>query len=157
MKNELIVNSDPKSNVAETLRIVRTNLQFSAVDENLKTILITSSLPGEGKSFVAANLATAFAQAGKRVLIVDCDLRKGRQHKIFKVSGKDGLSNLLINDINEFGKYIIETRIENLYLIPRGTFPPNPSELLNSKKNKALFEKLKVHFDIIIMQLVMAR
>ena len=148
---DLIVDKKPNASSSESIRTLRTNLQFESVDEELKTLLVTSSLPGEGKSFVAANLATAFAQAGKRVLIVDCDLRKGRQHKIFKVSGKDGLSNLLINDINEFGKYIIETRIENLYLIPRGTFPPNPSELLNSKKNKALFEKLKVHFDIIII------
>ena len=148
---DLIVDRKPNASSSESIRTLRTNLQFESVDTELKTLLVTSSLPGEGKSFVAANLGAAFAQAGKRVLIVDCDLRKGRQHRIFKVSSKDGLSNLLINDINDFGKYITETRIDNLYLIPRGTFPPNPSELLNSKKNKALFEKLKVHFDIIII------
>ena len=74
MKNELIVASDPKSNVAEALRIVRTNLQFSAVDEKLKTILITSSVPGEGKSFISSNLAITFAQNKHKVLLIDCDL-----------------------------------------------------------------------------------
>ena len=148
---DLIVDKRPNAASSESIRTLRTNLQFSSVDEELKTVLVTSSLPGEGKSFVSANLAVAFAQAGKRVLILDCDLRKGRQQEIFKVSGKKGLSNLLIEDIKKFGEYIKETRIENLYIIPRGVFPPNPSELLNSKKNQALLDMLKKHFDIIIL------
>ena len=150
-KIDLIVDKRPNAASSESIRTLRTNLQFSSVDSELKTVLVTSSLPGEGKSFVSANLAAAFAQAGKRVLLLDCDLRKGRQQDIFKVSGKRGLSNLLIEDIKNFGEYIHATRVENLFIIPRGVFPPNPSELLNSKKNQALLDMLKKHFDIIIL------
>ena len=99
MKDELIVQKDPKSNVAEALRIVRTNLQFSAVDEKLKTILVTSSVPGEGKSFISSNLAITFALNNSKVLLVDCDMRKGRLHKIFNINNEKGLSNLLIDDM----------------------------------------------------------
>ena len=78
MYKELVLNNDPKSIISETIRTLRTNLQFASVDKKLQTILITSSVPGEGKSFIAANLAVAFAQSGSRVLLVDCDIRKGR-------------------------------------------------------------------------------
>lgn len=151
MKNELIVQNDPKSNVAEALRIVRTNIQFSAVDEKLKTILITSSLPGEGKSFISSNLAVTFAQNKNKVLLIDCDMRKGRLHRIFKLENDLGLSNLLIDDINtDIKKYIKKTEIENLSVITMGTTPPNPSELLSSAKNKVVMEMLKNKFDYII-------
>ncbi len=148
---DLIVDKKPNANASESIRTLRTNLQFSSIDEDLKTILVTSSLPSEGKSFVSANLAISFAQTGKRVLLMDCDLRKGRQSNIFKVNGRKGLSNLLISDIHGYADYIFETKIENLYVIPKGTLPPNPSELLNSKKNEVLIEILKRHFDIIIL------
>ena len=151
MKNELIVNSDPKSNVAETLRIVRTNIQFSAVDEKLKTILITSSLPGEGKSFISSNLAVTFALNNNKVLLVDCDMRKGRLHKIFNVDNEIGFSNLLIDDIAaDVRKYIKKTEIENLSVITMGTIPPNPSELLASARCKVVIDMLKNKFDYII-------
>ena len=150
-KSDLIVNVKPNALTSESIRTLRTNLQFAAVDDELKTILVTSSLPAEGKSFVSANLAISFAQTGKKVLIVDCDLRKGRQHKIFNVSGKVGLSNLLIGDISKSNDFIIKTNIENLSIIPRGVFPPNPSELLNSKKNATLINALKKYYDIIIL------
>lgn len=148
---DLIVDKKPNATASESIRTLRTNLQFASVDEQIKTILVTSSVPSEGKSFVAANLAIAFAQTGKKVLILDCDLRKGRQHKIFDASSKKGLSNLLIGEIDEFKEYIIKTKINNVYLIPRGVFPPNPSELLNSKKNAALIKLLKKYFDIVIL------
>lgn len=148
--NELIVEKKPKAVTSENIRTLRANLQFSSVDSDLKTILITSTLPGEGKSYITSNLAISFAQAGKRVLIIDCDLRKGRQHKIFRLSSRKGLSNLLISD-KKFEEFISETRIDNLYVIPRGVVPPNPSELLGSKKNVQLLEILKRNFDIIIL------
>ena len=148
---DLIVDKKPNAAAAESIRTLRTNLQFSSVDEELKTILITSSMPSEGKSFVSANLAISFAQTGKRVLLMDCDLRKGRQNNIFKISGRKGLSNLLISDIHGYADYIYETKIDNLYVIPKGSLPPNPSELLNSKKNEVLLEILKRHFDVIIL------
>lgn len=151
MKSELIVQNDPKSNVAEALRIVRTNLQFSSVDEKLKTILVTSSVPGEGKSFISSNLAVTFAQNNSKVLLVDCDMRKGRLHKIFNLSNDKGLSNLLIDDINtDIKKYIKKTDIENLSIITMGSMPPNPSELLAAAKSKVVIQMLKNKFDYII-------
>ena len=148
---ELIVDKKPNASSSESIRTLRTNLQFASIDSELRTMLVTSSLPGEGKSFVSANLAISFAQAGKRTLLIDCDLRKGRQHKLFKIAGRKGLSNLLINEVEEYPKYIAQSKIENLFILPRGTYPPNPSELLNSKKNQHLIELLKGHFDIIIL------
>ncbi len=148
---DLIVDKKPNASASESIRTLRTNLQFASVDSELRTLLVTSSLPSEGKSFISANLAISFAQAGKRTLLIDCDLRKGRQHKMFRIPGKKGLSNLLINDISEYPKYITQSKIENLFVLPRGVYPPNPSELLNSKKNQHLLTLLKQHFDIIIL------
>ena len=150
-KNELVVEKKPNALVSESIRTLRTNLQFASVDNEIRSILVTSSVPSEGKSFISANLAIAFAQTGKKVLLIDCDLRKGRQHRIFKVEGKEGLSNLLINDITNCADFINETKIKNLYLMPRGIVPPNPSELLNSRKNESLIKLLTKHFDIIIL------
>lgn len=151
MYQELILNYDPKSIISETIRTLRTNLQFTSVDKKLCTILITSSVPGEGKSFIAANLAVAFAQSGARVLLVDCDIRKGRQHYIFGCHNKKGLSNLLLENVSEkYSEYIQETEIDNLSIMFRGVTPPNPSELLGSEKNKELISILKEKYDIVI-------
>lgn len=148
---ELVIQNDPKSAMSEAIRTLRTNLQFSSVDKKLKTILITSSVPGEGKSFIAANLAVAFAQSGTKVLLVDCDIRKGRQHSIFGLHNKKGLSNLLIKDVaQEYKSYIYSSGIKNLDIIFKGITPPNPSELLNSSKNKHLINILKEEYELII-------
>ena len=154
-QSELIVHIDPKSKISEGVRTIRTNLQFSNVDGNLKKIMVTSSMPGEGKSFTSANLATAFAQDGNKVLMIDCDMRKGRLHKIFKLSNSKGLSNLLIDNVTKnYKKYIKETKVENLSIITAGVVPPNPSELLNSEANKKLIEKLEKEYDYIIFDCV---
>ena len=151
MNNELIVANNPNSGVAEAIKTIRTNLLFSSIDEPVKSILMTSSMSGEGKSFVSANLAVAFAQAGVKVLIVDCDLRRGRQHKIFNIDNEQGLSNLLLDDVDKnYKKYIKKTRYENIYVLPMGIVPPNPSELLASAKNKQLVKLLKQKFDLVI-------
>ena len=149
-KVELLAQKYPKSVVSESIKTLRTNLQFSSVDEDIKTILITSSIPGEGKSFISANLAISFAQTDKKVLIVDCDMRKGRQHRIFKLSNSKGLSNLLIDDMTNYKDYINKTSVPGVHVITRGTVPPNPSELLNSKKNADLLRVLKAKYDVII-------
>lgn len=149
-KVELLAQKYPKSVVSESIKTLRTNLQFSSVDEDIKTILITSSIPGEGKSFISANLAISFAQTDKKVLIVDCDMRKGRQHRIFKLSNSKGLSNLLIDDMTNLKDYINKTSVPGVHVITRGTVPPNPSELLNSKKNSDLLRVLKAKYDVII-------
>lgn len=148
--SELIVKDAPKSIVSENIKSLRTNLQFTAVDKNLRTILVTSTNAGEGKSFISSNLAVSFAQADKRVLLVDCDLRKGRIHRLFKIANKEGLSNLLTGELRDAYDYIRKTNINNLDIITCGTYPPNPSELLSSRKNKKLIENLRGKYDIII-------
>lgn len=151
MKSELIVLNRPKSGVSEAIKTIRTNLQFSSVDGKVKSILVTSSFSGEGKSFVSANLAVSFAQTGSKVLIVDCDMRRGRQHVVFGVDNENGLSNLLINNVQKkFGDFIQVTDIDNLFVLPMGIVPPNPSELLSSEKNRQLTEILAKKFDMII-------
>lgn len=150
-KTDLIVENYPNALASESIRNLRTNLQFSSIDNELKSILVTSTISGDGKSFISANLAISFAQSGKKVLLIDCDLRRGRQHKIFGASGKKGLSNLLVGDVGAYNDYILKTSIKNLYFMPRGTTPPNPSELLGSKKNEILLEILKKRCDIIIL------
>lgn len=152
MRDEIIVDKNPKSSVAEAIRIIRTNIEFSGVDKKVRSILVTSSVPGEGKSFISTNLATAFAQNGSKVLLMDCDMRKGRLHKIFEIENDKGLSNLLLENVEvRFNSYIRRTRIENLYLLPKGVVPPNPSELLNSPKTKVLLRTLADKFDYIIL------
>lgn len=153
LKEELVVATNPKEIISEQIRTIRTNLQFTSADEKIKTILITSSIPSEGKSFISSNLATAFAQNNKKVLIVDCDMRKGRVNKIFKISNRIGLSNLLAykeDDEENLEDYVFKTKIDNLYVIPRGKVPPNPSELLNSQKTAKLISLLSEIFDYII-------
>lgn len=149
MKNELVVYFKPKSNISEEIRTIRTNLQFTAV-RNSKALLVTSSVPGEGKSFISSNLACAFAQTGESTIIVDCDLRLGRTHKVFEISNNKGLSNLLSSSDLDCGAYIKRTKIDNLFVIPRGPVPPNPSELLNSINTKKLVSYLRERFDHII-------
>ena len=147
---ELVVARSPKAIISENIKSLRTNLQFTTVDKRVKTILVTSSNASEGKSFVTANLAVSFAQADKKVLLVDCDLRRGRDHKIFGVPNTGGLSDLLAGDLRDFRKYIRRTKIEKLDVITCGTYPPNPSELLASKKNKQLIRVLRGYYDIVL-------
>ena len=152
MKSELVIQDRPKSNISEDIRTIRTNLQFISSSEESKVILVASSVPGEGKSFISSNLAAAFAQTGKATLLVDCDMRLGRTHKIFGISNEQGLSNLLIEpNLTDWKTYIERTPVRNLFVITRGTVPPNPSELLNSENAKKLVEKFKENFDYIIL------
>lgn len=147
---ELVVSKYPKSVVSESIKTLRTNLQFSSIDKPIKKILITSSIPGEGKSFITSNLAISFAETGKKVLIIDADMRKGRLYHIFNINNTNGYSNLLLDDLNNVDSYIKKTECNNVYCLTRGTIPPNPSELLNSSKNKELIRILESKFDIII-------
>lgn len=151
--SDIISHKNPKSIIAESVKILRTNLQFSNVDGNLKTIMITSSVPGEGKSFTSSNLAVAFAALGMKVLLVDCDMRRGVQHKQFMVSNSNGLSDLLIDANVDYIKYIKPTNVENVSIITAGTVPPNPSELLASKKFEHFVDNMKAVFDIVIFDL----
>lgn len=151
MKEELVIHNKPKSNISEDIRTIRTNLMFTSSDEESQVILVTSSIPGEGKSFISSNLATAFAQTDETTLLIDCDLRLGRIHKIFGVSNDKGFSNLLASQsIVNCADFIKKTPIPNLYVIPRGTVPPNPSELLNSTNTKRVINFLRENFSRII-------
>ena len=150
MNDELVILTRPKANISEDIRTIRTNLQFTSAEES-QVLLVTSSVPGEGKSFVSSNLAAAFAGVGETTLLIDSDLRLGRLHKIFGVSNKKGLSNLLVErDVTRCTDYIKKTDISNLYVITRGTVPPNPSELLNSANAKKIVELFRENFDRII-------
>ena len=157
MKKELIAEFDPKSPISEVFRTLRTNIQFMNTKGKLKTILITSTFPGEGKSWVASNLAVTFAQAGKKVVLIDADMRKGRQYSIFGVSPIPGLSNYLsgigIDENQELDivDFVQETEVDNLFIIPAGNIPPNPSELLISPQMVNLLEELKDLCDIVIL------
>ena len=151
MKDELVIFSRPKSNISEDIRTIRTNLQFTSNIDESKVLLVTSSIPGEGKSFISSNLAAAFAGTGETTLLIDSDLRLGRVHKIFGISNKKGLSNLLVEkDVIDCQEYIKKTEIENLYVMTRGTVPPNPSELLNSNNARRITDFLREKFDHII-------
>lgn len=157
MKKEVITHRLPKSPISEIFRTLRTNIQFMNTKRGLKTIMVTSTTPADGKSWVTANLAVTFAQAGKKVILVDCDLRKGRQFSIFGISPTPGLSNFLSgidsngNDANEnILTYIKPTEVDNLYVIPAGNIPPNPSELLVSDQMMECIEKLKSVCDLVI-------
>ena len=157
-QNELITYLESKSLVSESFRTFRTNVQFSKSNsKGGKTFLVSSCFPSEGKSYISANLAITFAQIGKKVILVDSDMRMGRQAEIFKISKGVGLSNYIsgldrngIEISEDIGRYIKETEITNLNLITAGSVPPNPSELLSSPKLQELIENLKSFYDIII-------
>lgn len=158
MRKEVITFRDPKSPVSEVFRTLRTNIQFLNSRNALKSVLVTSTSPAEGKSWVTANLAVTFAQAGKKVILIDCDMRKGRQFSIFGVAPTPGISNYLsgidatgLDSSSNILSYVKQTEIENLYLIPAGNVPPNPSELLTSSKVIDALNQLKEVCDLIII------
>ena len=160
---DLIVATNPKSSFAEAIKLIKTNIVFSSIGTRFKTILMTSPESGDGKSFLVANLASAFAQEGKRVLVIDADLRKGRQHKIFGLKHNHaGYSNLILSiaqdqsiifsglDTKIFS-YVKETPVKGVSLLQSGPTPPNPLELLSSEPNKIVLEHLKKYYDVIFI------
>lgn len=155
MGKELIIDQDPKSPIAEVFRTLRTNLQFMTSSQGFKTLLVTSSVPGEGKSWVSANLALAFTQEGKKVAVIDADMRKGRLHTIFGMEKSPGLSNFLsgvsnIENKDDVFNYIKKIEVGDLYVMPAGDVPPNPSELLVTENLEKLISVLKREFDVVI-------
>ncbi|UJL45826.1 CpsD/CapB family tyrosine-protein kinase [Virgibacillus sp. NKC19-16] len=145
----LITKLSPRSPVSEQYRTVRTNLQFSAVDADLKSMVVTSAGPGEGKSMTTANLAVVYAQQGKRVLLIDSDLRKPTVHYTFRVDNLKGLSNYLVGG-DALTDVATPSDVDNLDIISCGPIPPNPSELLASKRMEKLMEEARQAYDIII-------
>ncbi|GED49155.1 exopolysaccharide biosynthesis protein [Carnobacterium maltaromaticum] len=149
----LVTVTKPNSVVAEQFRTIRTNIQFSMIDRDLKSLIFTSSGPGEGKSTTSANLAVVFATQGKRVLLVDADMRKPSVNKTFKLSNHEGLTTLLTEKEVVLGDVVHETNTENLFILTCGPIPPNPSELLDSKKMNRVIEILEETFDLVIFDM----
>lgn len=149
LARNLVVHEDPKSIVSEQFRTIRTNIKFSMPDDELKTIVVTSASIKEGKSTVSANIAGVFAQEGKKVLIIDGDMRKPTVHYTFTLQNVMGLSNLLTRQCT-IQEAIQETDIEGLSVITSGPIPPNPAELLASKQMGIVMGMLKEEFDLII-------
>lgn len=157
-KKELITHFEPKSPVAEVFRALRTNLKFMNKYRECQSILVTSTVQSEGKSWIASNLAVAFAQTGSKTLIIDSDMRRPRQHKIFSIKNQSGLSNYLSNIVEDGRKEelrvsecIVETGVKNLWLLPAGNIPPNPSELLVSSRTEEMINETAKNFDVVII------
>ncbi|MBU3159843.1 CpsD/CapB family tyrosine-protein kinase [Clostridium frigoris] len=152
---DLITFKEPNSPMSESYRTLRTNIQFSSFDKKIRTLLLTSSGPGEGKTTISSNLAMVMAQGGNKTLLIDCDQRKPQVHKVFGLSNEKGLSNMLVNDEDKdevnTNIGIHETVQKNLHVLTSGTRPPNPAELLGSAKMKNFIEELKKTYDYIIL------
>ncbi|WP_067729050.1 CpsD/CapB family tyrosine-protein kinase [Oceanobacillus damuensis] len=148
MRN-LITKLNPKSPVSEQYRTIRTNIQYASVDNEIKSLLVTSSGPSEGKSTTIANLAVVYAQTGKKVLMIDADLRKPTVHYTFRLDNLRGLSNILVGE-NTLVETVNASDVENLDVISCGPLPPNPSELLASKKMAAFIKEATAVYDIVI-------
>ena len=151
-RESTILNENSKFYISEAYKTLRTNILFSTRDSACKIYTITSAIPGEGKTTTAINIAISFAQTGKKVVIIDADLRKPKLHKYFELENKIGLSNVLSGVYEGNGnKYIQNTNVENLDLISSGHVPPNPIELLSSDNMKNLLETLKECYDFVIV------
>ncbi|AHM57308.1 tyrosine-protein kinase YwqD [Peptoclostridium acidaminophilum DSM 3953] len=147
---ELIVLNKPKSPVSEAYRGVRTNIQFSNVDKNIKTILVTSSKQGEGKTTTVSNIAITMADLGKKTVIIDCDLRRPRLHKAFGMTNIGGVTDILLNS-DSYKGYLKRTGIENLEIITAGQIPSNPSEMLSSRSMARLIEQIRGDYDYVFI------
>lgn len=144
-----IVENEPRSIAAESYRTLRTNIQYSSFDKEYRTIVITSSEPGEGKSTTSGNLAISLSQGEKKVVLIDCDLRKPTMHKRFKLSNIKGLSDIIVGKADVTS--VLQKYNDNLAIITSGKIPPNPAEMIGSKSMNALLEALKKVFDYIIL------
>ncbi|MDX9889591.1 MAG: polysaccharide biosynthesis tyrosine autokinase, partial [Bacteroidales bacterium] len=154
-ESQMIVDKHPKSAIAEAMRKLRTNLQFINNEEGPKIVSITSTIPGEGKTFIGINLAAIVTYSGKKVIILDLDMRKPKIHKAFNnkehsITNTKGMSNILAGT-HTWEECLKESRLKNLHFITAGNIPPNPSELILSDKMKKLIDDLKQHYDFIFI------
>ncbi|RSK28866.1 polysaccharide biosynthesis tyrosine autokinase [Bacillus sp. HMF5848] len=149
LNRSLITHTNPKSPISEQYRTIRTNIQFSSVDQTIRSLMVTSSGQAEGKSTTVANLAVAFAQQGKKVLLVDADMRKPTVHYTFQLHNTTGLTNVLtrlavLKDATQ------TTDVENLEVLSSGPIPPNPAELLGSKAMEDFLVEAYAHYDLVL-------
>lgn len=148
--DHLVTVADPRSPVSEAYRTLRTNLDFSSLDKPIKTMLVTSAGPEEGKSTVLANLAVTTAQAGKKVILVDCDLRRPTLHNIFNLKNDVGLTTMVVDDAAMKSPPLQDTGVEGLQLVSSGPLPPNPSELLGSRRMEEIIAVLLERADVVL-------
>ncbi len=146
----LLSSLPPRNPIVDNYRTLRTNLQFASVDKPITSLLITSSVPGEGKTLTAANLAISFSEMGKRVLLLDGDMRKPRVHTVFNIEKSPGLSDLLVRDL-ELTKVIYPSQVPNLSIMPCGTVPPNPAEMIASQRMTDLIKRLESRYDMVVI------
>jgi protein-tyrosine kinase len=149
LNRSLITLTNPKSPISEQYRTIRTNIQFSTVDRPIRSILVTSAGPAEGKSTTSANLAVVFAQQGKKVLFIDADLRRSTMHYTFRLDNHVGLTNVLTKQVS-LEKAVQSTEQENLDVLTSGPIPPNPAELLGSSSMKELLEQAYTQYDLVL-------
>lgn len=149
-RRDLITLANPKSPISEQYRTIRTNLEFTSIGQKLQMITITSASNGEGKSTTAANLAVVYAQLGKHVLLIDCDLRKPTAQFTFNLSSQAGLSTILVGRIS-LERAIQQTGVERLSLLTAGPIPPNPTELIASDQMIKLLDEVRRQYDIVIL------
>ncbi|MBD3920688.1 CpsD/CapB family tyrosine-protein kinase [Paenibacillus sp. PR3] len=149
-RRHLITLANPRSPISEAYRTLRTNIDFSAIDSAIQVIVVTSAGPGEGKSTTISNLAITFAQSERRVVLIDADMRKPTAHHTFRASNRVGLSSLLAHK-NQLEDVLQETNVPDLFIITAGPIPPNPAEMLASRRMSELLELLKTEFDIILI------
>ncbi|OCA88913.1 CpsD/CapB family tyrosine-protein kinase [Pseudobacillus wudalianchiensis] len=148
-QRKLIAKTDPKSPISEQYRTIRTNILFSSVDQEIRSLMVTSAGPGEGKSTTTANLAIVFAQQGKKVLLVDADMRKPTMQYTFNTSNTIGLTNVLAKQ-KVLEAAVFETDVDGLDLLSSGPIPPNPAELLGSKAMAELVQEAYDQYDVVI-------
>ena len=149
--DRLITQTAPRAPISEAYRVLRTNLSFSAIDTGLNSVLVTSSAPAEGKSTTSANIAVVIAQTGRRVILVDADLRKPSQHKVFNASNNQGLTTALLDNNTPVSAHLQPTKTPGLMLLASGPLPPNPSELLNSQRMREVLDELLTSADFVLV------
>ncbi|MBK5245308.1 MAG: CpsD/CapB family tyrosine-protein kinase [Eubacteriaceae bacterium] len=150
MQDSIITFKSPKSQISEAFRNMRTNITFSDIDNELQVLAVTSSSSSEGKTTIISNYAVALAQSGKRILLMDCDLRRPQIHRKFDLTNKKGLTNILLKEI-PIADGIQKTEVPNLFIIASGPIPPNPSEILASRRMGELITELKKDFDYVLL------
>jgi capsular exopolysaccharide synthesis family protein len=146
----LITLTDPRSPAAEAYRTLRTNLTFAALDKPIETLIVTSAAPDEEKSTVIANLAITMAQGERRTILVDADMRRPSLHEVFDVANDRGLTTMIVEETAINDPSLIDVGVENLWLVPSGPLPPNPADILGSRKMEKAIAALKSRADIVL-------
>ena len=149
-ERQLIAAKEPRHPISEAYRALRSNLQFASVDLTLDTLLVTSANASEGKTTTIANLAVVLAQSGKSVILVDCDLRRPRLHRVFDCSQTPGLTEAMLAEADSIAPYLQKTEVENLRIFASGQLPPNPADLLASQRMQRMIERMKEEADVIL-------